>query len=252
MPLSWSTKRQFFFLSIITIIFIAVFFGFFFSPSAPSCIDGKQNQDEEGIDCGGGCSVLCIDSLNELTILWSRALPAGNNIYDAAAFVENTNINAGVSRIAYRFKLYDNNNLLVTERAGTTFINSNERFMIFEGNIRVGNRVPKRAFLEFEKTPLWEKVFQTPPPLEVRQTNLTENDGTTRLSAVVANRSPDNIFDIVFTVSLVDENGNVFAASKTELNELLGGEEITLFFTWPRLFEKIPAQIIVSPRIRAL
>src|SRR3989338_4954687 len=53
MTLSWALKRRMAVLSFVGVIFI-LFLGFtwYSTYQAPSCFDKKQNQDEEGVDCG--------------------------------------------------------------------------------------------------------------------------------------------------------------------------------------------------------
>jgi hypothetical protein len=45
---------------------------------APSCSDGVQNGEEEGIDCGGGCPTVCPNTI-ETTTLWPPASGAADS-----------------------------------------------------------------------------------------------------------------------------------------------------------------------------
>jgi hypothetical protein len=66
--ISWSKKRQTFYIVTAMVFFILVV-GlpvFFATYKPPSCSDGKQNQNEKGVDCGGPCSVLCKASALDL------------------------------------------------------------------------------------------------------------------------------------------------------------------------------------------
>ena len=58
---------------------------------APTCTDGKQNGDELGVDCGGGCVDFCSNQITMPTVLWSRAFPVTTNVYNATAYIENKN-----------------------------------------------------------------------------------------------------------------------------------------------------------------
>ena len=59
--MSWSSKRKSTYItvtvSLILITIAVVVFSYLYE--APTCIDGKQNQEEDGIDCGGPCLTVC-------------------------------------------------------------------------------------------------------------------------------------------------------------------------------------------------
>ena len=38
----------------------------------PTCFDGKKNQDERGIDCGGVCALVCLADAKTVVPIWSR------------------------------------------------------------------------------------------------------------------------------------------------------------------------------------
>jgi len=213
----------------------------------PTCSDGKQNQNEEGVDCGGVCNRACVDQVVAPITLWSRSIEVSKGVYDAIAFVENPNPKTGVSSVAYKFKLYDSENILVVERAGKTFINPNERLYIFESNIKTGERVPKRAFFEFQSGPNWQKTDNKKPLISVKNQRFIEEEGSLKVDIV--NSLFFELKDVVVTAILIDEDGNVFASSEALVKSLPGDGVQEIFFTWPAPFEKRPAKIEVIPRI---
>src|SRR5262245_15346669 len=64
-PMSWASGRRFSIIALIVgvIALVVAAVTFFSMQKAPSCVDNLQNQDEEGVDCGGSCSYLCATSL---------------------------------------------------------------------------------------------------------------------------------------------------------------------------------------------
>ncbi|MBI5004932.1 MAG: hypothetical protein HZC04_01990 [Candidatus Lloydbacteria bacterium] len=247
---SWSTKRQLLYLGIVfgTLLLIGSFSLYKALNPAPSCTDGKQNQNETGIDCGGVCSNACVSGVLPLITLWSRVLPAGEGAYDAAGFIENPNLNAGIPAIAYTFKLYDKDNILVAEKSGKTFVNPNERFTLFESGIETGRRIPLRAFLEFQPGPQWKQSMAQKPPLVVQNKKFTSGDKPL-LEADVVNRSFDPQPNVIVVATLFDSNDNVFAASKTVINRLVPDAPEAIFFTWPKALSENPARIEIVPRV---
>ena len=247
---SWSTKRQLLYLGVVfgTLLIFGSFSLYKALNPAPSCIDNKQNQNEGGIDCGGVCSNACVSEVLPLITLWSRVLPAGDRVYDAAGFIENPNLSAGMSSIAYTFKLYDKDNLLVAEKSGKTFINPNERFTIFEGGIETGRRIPLRAFLEFQQDQQWKQSVVQKPPIIVQNKKFTSGDKPL-LEAQIVNRSFDSQSNVIIVATLFDASDNVFVASKTVINNLLPDAPETIFFTWPKALSKNPTRIEIVPRV---
>ena len=69
--ISWSKKRQIIYLALVVgfFIFVTTVFLFFLLYETPTCFDGKQNQEEIGIDCGGPCVRLCVFQVEELSVL---------------------------------------------------------------------------------------------------------------------------------------------------------------------------------------
>jgi hypothetical protein len=251
--MSWSSSRQL----IILLLIIAVLGGIgsvFAYPlvfKAPTCTDGKHNGTEAGIDCGGPCEKLCSAALAPIETLWSRPFKVAPGVYDAFAYVENKNFDAGVRKILYRFSLYDQQNLLVTERVGKTFITPNGRIPIFEGGIRTGERVPKRAFFEFAEVPLWEPLSPKAASLTLTPSaiRLENASSTPRLSVIIGNKGIYTLSNVEVTAVLYDEGDNAFAVSRTIIDSLPKGGSAEASFTWLTPFAHAPARIEVVPRV---
>ncbi|MBI2046126.1 MAG: hypothetical protein HYT28_01755 [Parcubacteria group bacterium] len=247
---SWSARRQLLYLSAVFggLLLLGSFSLYKALNPLPSCTDNKQNQNETGVDCGGVCPNACISDVRPLITLWSRVLPAGEGMYDAVGFIENPNVHAGIPAIAYTFKLYDKENLLVAERSGKTFINPNERFIVFSGGIRTGTRIPSRAFLMFQTDPVWGQSSEQKPPLALQNMKFTAGSHPL-IEAAILNRSFSPQKNVIVTAALFDNSGNVFAASETIVNRILPDTSESVFFTWPKAFDGAPAKIEIMPRV---
>lgn len=250
--MKWSSRRQLTYLLII-VLFLAVMTGVFYLvyKPAPTCFDSSQNQNEEGVDCGGPCALVCQESAVSLKTYWARVFNLKDNLYDVAALVENENQNLGVRKLKYEFKLFDANNVLLIKREGETFVNPGEKFVIFESNIESSLAYPAvKAFLEMEDAPAWEKVATVPKVISVERVSFT-NESTPVLRLNVKNNSFDNYQDIKINTVLSDANQNAFASSATFVDELLAGEKKEVFLTWPEVFQTEPSFVDNYWRINA-
>src|SRR3989338_6228133 len=115
---SWSQRRK----SVYFLIFAGFLFGFVILPAyflfykPPTCFDGKQNSDEKGVDCGGGCATLCRSQYLDPNIIWTRVIKVKSGLYNVLAYIENPNIDAGADSISYVFRIKDNDGVLIYER----------------------------------------------------------------------------------------------------------------------------------------
>lgn len=218
---------------------------YFFNRSPASCQDGKQNQKEEGIDCGGPCTP-CLGNVQEPVVRWSRFFSVGERTYDAAALVESNNLRAGAKSITYRFKLYDEQNILIAVREGKTFLLPRERLILFEPNIDAGFREPRRVTVEVDPITWSYKPLEALPLVVARQVFETEPFG--RLALEIRNTSLVSVSDVLVQVVLYDEADNAVAASETTMRELPGQKQASVFLTWPHAFFSEPARIEVLLR----
>ncbi len=229
------------------LIFVFLAVGYFLFAPAVSCTDGTQNQNEQGVDCGGVCKRICSSEARSLSVLWTRPVFVDRGVYSVVAYISNSNVTLGARAVPYRFKLYDDRNLLIYERAGSTDVPANTNFAVFEGSITTGNRIPSRAFFEFAGLPTWFKVTRE-VPLKVRDVEFSTTS-TPRLSARLLNQSLQDAENIKVTALLFDGEDNVIAASETHIDRLIRESDTAVIFTWPNPFSRSPSRIEIDPRL---
>lgn len=242
--MSWASKRRaqylfgvflFFGLILFLILYPYIF-------KKPTCADGKQNGTETGVDCGGSCLSMCPNDVSEPIVVWARAVPVIDNIYNLVALVENPNKISAIENAKYEFRVYNTNNELVGVREGSTFISPNKRFAVFEPRFDLGEGTLKSVTFDFIAPYDWVKKETKLDTLPIRNENIVfENSADyPSLSLSVKNDSIYNLpeFDVISI--LYDIDGNVINASKTHKNPLASGEASSVFFTWPKHFDSIP------------
>jgi len=228
MAISWAAKKQLTYFSVFLIIIIGAAVGFYLNITAPSCTDGKRNQDEKGVDCGGVCAKECLGEIKDLAVLWSKPLQVVGNDYDAVALVENRNLFLSAKSAKYQFKFYDDRNILIASREGEIFINPGQKFAIFENSIDVGSRKPAKVFLEFQKNINWEIYKGENLGLIVTKKEY-QDDPRPSISATLENKTLASAKGVYAVAIIYADDGNAMAASATASADI--------FFTWPENFE---------------
>lgn len=216
----------------------------------PSCTDGAQNQGETAVDKGGPCAILDERALSPTATLWTRSFRVRSGSYNAVAYIQNPNANAGALNVQYKFGLYDDQNILVAERSGVTSIMPGSITPVFEGAIDTGNRVAVHTYFELLSTPIWQRLANAADPIKISGVVSSDIDTTPRVTANVENQSVAAIKGIAFVAVLFDGAGNAFGASQTALDELQGGETRTVFFTWPDPLHTAIGRIDIIPVVK--
>lgn len=247
----WARRKKTYY-GIGTIVFLLVLFGvplYYALQETPTCFDGAQNQGETAVDKGGPCALLDERTLGSLTVLWTRVFEVREGGYNVVAYVDNPNPGAGAVNVPYQFKLYDDKNVLITERYGKTPIVPGKVFPVFEGGIVTANRKPARAFFTFLAPPIWQRMDNPAAGIVVRNETLKNESTAPRLEVEVQNQNVTERRDVVLIGTLFDDAGNAFASARTYVDKLQAGERTTVVFTWPFAFALKAARVDVVPLI---
>jgi hypothetical protein len=156
-------------------------------------------------------------------------------------------VGAAARNVAYSFQLFDDKNVLVTERVGVINIPPVQTVPFIDPNINVGNRVVARALFAFSAEPVWQRV-ETPSSLRVGNQFLASD--ASRLSATIANDSIADVEKLTVVAVLFDRQGTARAASRSVLPRIprKGSQEVV--FTWPGGVKNVlRAEITLLPSI---
>ena len=235
----WATKRKIKYLAgalgfIFLVVIIPLIISFFRSPT---CTDSKKNGTELGVDCGGVCTVRCDFEVKNPVVLWQRSFKVSPGIYNAVAYIQNPNVDSKISDAEYVFKFYDENNKLIGERSGKTFVPKNKVFGIFESGISAGNSIPKKTTFEFTNKLVWIRDLEEEPAITIDNNPLIGESTSPRVSANIQNKSIKNIKKMELVAIVSDDKGNAIGASRTFVDNLKVDSTAGLNFTWPGPFE---------------
>ncbi|MBX4195930.1 hypothetical protein KW796_03220 [Candidatus Parcubacteria bacterium] len=251
----WAVRRK-------TLIFLLIFFVlvltigvpayFFATREEASCSNNKQDGDETGIDCGGGCELICKpEVLPLLTKGSARVLQIATSTYEVAILLENPNINGRVVRAPYTFTIYSGSDKTpVKIMKGDTYIGRSSTFAIFGGPFTASSTAPLRAVFTWDGDLKWENSSDPLPNISVTNVNFTNSSTSApRLEAQLTNRSQNNARNIEAIVLLSDQNGNVVGTGRTFVDLLESGASTPIVFTWTSPFPVEPVSKRIVPHI---
>ena len=243
----WVLKRQMvgvIFFSLIAIGLAA--FAYYLIPEN-TCKNGVKDAQEEGIDCGAVCPNACPIATRNMKTLWVRTFSVRGNLYDAGAMIENLNYNAGARSVRYTFRLYDASRALIAQKSGTSFIYPEEPAFLYEPLLETGGKKPVVVDLALDEIE-WERM----QPMKDLQIEVVHkefvSDAERAVRATLSNRSLFDEQPMEVVALLEGADGNVYAASRTRLDNLKGKSQGDVIFTWPGTVFESPAKINILYR----
>lgn len=169
----------------------------------------------------------------KLSVLWTRFFEIRNGFVDVAALIQNPN-NFGARKVAYSFKIYDKNNILIAVKEGETFLRALERFIIFEPNVPISERIPGKATIDIKDITFQQNYLDPRPKIDVLGTERFLENAFPRILVNIKSREDRSLENIEATIVIFGENQNAIAVSRTQFPFLGIGEERLLTFTWPQ------------------
>ncbi len=225
---------------IIILVYLGIFSLFFFlvflfTHPKPTCNDGKKNQSEKGIDCGGPCRP-CKKEMKakDLTVLEKHIVYGGENgKIDVVIKINNPNNDYGAEYFDYDIFLEDENGNSLGKRAGHSFILPKENKYIIEQNFKSDVK-PQNIRFEM-KNVKWIKFssYQSEPNLEIYNKNFYEERNGNKLTALLKNESYFDFNSIEIDIIVKDKKGEVIALGKNEMRTVHSQEQRDFTMIWP-------------------
>ncbi|HAS85109.1 MAG TPA: hypothetical protein DCS23_03530 [Candidatus Yonathbacteria bacterium] len=241
--MDWSQKRKILYAVGFTVIIILLvsYPAYLLFYKAPTCFDAKQNGEETGVDCGGGCALVCAVDVKAPRIVWAKTFSI-NGGYDIGAYVENINPNAGIKNAHYTARVFDSNEVIIAEKKGNIDLIPLSAHLIFETGV-IFSGTPDRTEVSFDSGDLmrWTRASQVPSPVVTKNQNLKNVDTEPRFNAVLVNTDQvSEVSKLTLGAIIYDPLRNPIAISKTYVNRIPKGGEQDIFFVWHKRFTKHP------------
>jgi len=233
----------------------AIFFGGYRLTVSPiaTCTDGTLNRDEVEVDCGGSYCQLC-EIKKLLPIQFSKVilLPSySGNGTTALIEIQNKNVAYGTDKLFFSLKFYGSSTEPIYESTDAVAMYPSEvkyrlavNAPIDFSQVRMAvatstSPVEWRPINDFArpKTPLREVKFEYSPDV---------SQGT--ITGYIKNDNPFDIRRVTLSALVSEKTGNLVAASKTFVQDLLVSEE-RYFRIDVRLPGNIVAGSLADPKI---
>lgn len=247
--------------TIIIIIYFILFISFafllyFLIKPDPTCYDGKKNQYEKGIDCGGPCKP-CEKGIDaeDLVIDKTYFLSGGNNTYDLVAKISNPNYDLGAKKFQYAFALKDSYGRIISTREGSSYIfPGDSRYIIELGLVTENNLMPSEAEIKISEVEWKNALGEAKPKIDTIDKKFGKasvGDGY-EAKGLMRNESGFDLERIDIAIILKDANGDIVGINKTFKDSLRIKEEREFLFSWPYPLENEVETMEVYPESNVL
>lgn len=238
------------YVALFVIIGLAVYF---IKKPAATCSDGKQNQAEKGIDCGGPCSPCKEDiaKTKDLEIQETAFANGGNGTYDVVAKIYNPNGSQGAKEFEYEFAIKDVSGSVISTRIGKSFVlPGDSRYIAQLGLSAEGNAVPSDVDIKINNVQ-WEKISAVGKPqigVYGKKLNKTSMSDGSEVEGIIRNESGYDLRDVSIVVVLRDEMGKIVGINSTVKNSVRIKEDREFLFIWPYALGADVQKIEVDPQ----
>lgn len=202
-----------------------------------TCTDGKKNQAEKGIDCGGPCSPCKeVKVGKDLNIAEQAFVNGGNSTYDVMLKLQNPNNNIGASDFQYSVALKDSSGNVVSQKDGASFVLPAEtKYLLVMGLPVEQGKTPVSLDVKLTDYDWSELKASARPQLNIysKQLNALPTGVGNEAEGTVRNESTYDLDKVIINVVLRDERGKVIGLNSTERNNVRSKEDRYFKVTWP-------------------
>lgn len=205
---------------VIIIIFLGWIYFSYVKPK-PSCFDRRQNQNEEGIDCGGVCGRICFPvnfrSIEEVGD--PGFLVIDKNHVSLIAKVQNPNDSFAAKSFSYEFKILSDDNFLIKSVAGESFLYAGEVKSIIIPNLEISAASISDIDLVITK-PMWSKAENfSPPAFKLQNQTPTIVNGSLSISGSIISQEAIIFREVEVFAIFKNSNRTPIGVSRTVIND---------------------------------
>jgi hypothetical protein len=250
--MSWAGKRRLIILAILGAVLLLIMGGiaFLIFNKPASCVDGKQNQNEEGIDCGGSCGYLCTAKVVPPVVSFVREFSQANGRTDVIAYLKNPNPSAAAKNVRYTVELYSVSRAVIAKKDGVVDLAPGLEIPVYLPNFYSGTEAVDRAFLSLDASSYGWFRYDAPPQVPViKDARVSGTTEAPRVLASATNPFATPLRGIKLVATVFNAEGNAIAASQTVVAELAPQASVEVVFTWNAPFTDSVSRIDVRPSV---
>jgi hypothetical protein len=205
-------------------IVAGIYFVFLRNPA--SCFDGRKNQGEEEIDCGGPCEPCEIKKLVPLQVVTTRVFRS-DSVTTLFAELRNPNSTFGAASFSYTWHLFDALGEPIETLSGESFIYPGEiKYFVEPLSDASLKKISQVDFAVATSSLKWKRKEEFSQLLmQFREVENSQNkDEITTQGVIVSGETlPFNVLRV--GALYFDATGRLIGASKTELRDIRPFEE---------------------------
>jgi hypothetical protein len=245
--LDWRIQRQIiiFFIYFLIVFIPVVFISYNLLKKSPSCFDGIQNNQEEGVDCNGSCSLQCVNSYKEIKTNFVRSLAVSENLYDIFALVENYNTDIYFPNVPYTLSFYSDQGKLLGTSTGAMSLYPQSKGVVFIPSLEIMQK-PKTIDFQLGEHKALKFTGDFPRNVTVESWQ-AQRGANNSLQLVGELKNPNNIEyrNISVYALLYDDTRTVYAVSGTKVISLGGRQTTGVTFTWGDIISPRNVEFVV-------
>ncbi|MEA2701814.1 MAG: hypothetical protein QOE22_523 [Candidatus Parcubacteria bacterium] len=249
--MSWAGERRAIIIIIAGAILLGalVTLGFSIFYKTPTCTDKRQNQDEQGVDCGGSCTTLCAFQVDDAPVVgFVRALTPQPGRTDVVASVQNRNSDAESADTPFLLEVYGTERQLIASKTILVDLPPLSSVPVYVPDVAPRGSVAAQAFLApVSDSIVWRRVSGEKPALPTVDRVSIVGGEAPRITATLVNAFARPVYDTTLVAIVRDASGNVIAASQTLVATLPSQGTAPLVFTWNVPFSDPSPRVEILP-----
>ncbi len=217
-------------------VFGLAYLTFFRTP--PSCFDGKQNQGEEGVDCGGPCKAFCL----EQQLIAPSALGdplvfrASDSLVSVLVELKNPNPTTALRQLPYQVTLTgDYGTPLQLKGVASLYGSEVRRFVLVRPSGDLGGALRARIDLATSSAQWTPADAFRKPQLNVVSASTSVEEGRTRVEGSISSDDALGVTDVTAVALFYDGAGRLIGASQTVIDRLAPGATTRFAISYPAL-----------------
>ncbi len=216
--------KQFVYGSIFLTLAISLIFGGYFLlvRPAPSCFDKRQNQGEEGVDCGGVCEQFCYPAVVKPITKTGDAkiFSIDERRSNVLVEVQNANTSLAAKRFEYTLRFYGEDGIQIDTVSGESFIYAEEVKYVLYPSVSIPRRNINRVDFEVTNVEWASSEAFKKPNVSIQDQAVRVVGREIRVTGTVVNQDLRTLPNVEIVALFYGTFRQIAGASRAEVEEV--------------------------------